>query len=241
MLKNCSHLSSNLKNIPIKINLDEYIFCIICALGSVSSLINISVLTNPRLKDTVYKYFLASSIIDLFYTVIIALKIFITCGTECDNIRKNQLSTMVYILYFQDYLTSCFAINNILIEIFVSLQRFFIISNRKMMQHLKPLKVVLGIFMFTLVYYSPLMFMKEITSFNNNFKLENTQFGTSSIGRVISVILTLTRLFLASVFLFAINWLNLVKFNRLMRKKMNLLVRCENLMSNFLIYYQLKI
>lgn len=215
------------------VNINEVIFCSICSFGSITSLINILVLSNKKLKDPVYSYYLTSTIIDFIYITIIAFKIFIVCGSKC-NFRKNHLSTLIYNLYFQDYFTSCLAINNILLEIYVSLQRFMIISNKKFLQNSRPILVIVFISIFSIFYYLPVIFLKRLVSIpNENFVLENTKFGSSSFGKIISIILSLTRLILASMVLFLINWFNLTGFRKLMAKKSHLAFKIEDLRSNF--------
>lgn len=217
------------------VNTDEIIYCIVCSLGSITSLINIFVLSNKKLKDPVYSYYLASSIIDFIYVTIIALKIFITCGSPC-IFRKNYLSTLIYILYFQDYLTSCLAITNILIEVFISLQRFMIISNKKFLLNFRPILVVIFLSVFCLIYYIPVIFLKSIQhESKDQYALESTKFGLSSGGKIFSIVLSLIRLIFASVVLFIINWLNLIRFRKLMVKKSNLALKIQDLRSKF--YY----
>lgn len=216
------------------VQIDEVIYCLICSFGSITSIINILVLSSKKLKDSVYNYYLASSIIDLIYAVIIAFKIFITCGSQC-LFRKKNLSTLIYILYFQDYFTSCLAINNILIEVFVSFQRFMIITNKKFLQNSRPILVIISISVFSLIYYLPVIFLKNIVFESNDvYALEYTKFGSSSAGKVFSIVLSLTRLVVASVVLFIINWFNLIRFRKLMVKKSNLAIKISSLRSNFI-------
>lgn len=214
------------------VNIDEVIYCLICSIGSFTSLINILVLSSKKLKDPVYSYYLASTIIDFIYITIIAFKIFIICGSKC-IFRKYHLSTLIYTLYFQDYFTSCLAINNILIEIYVSLQRLMIISNKKFLQNSRPIFIIVFIAIFSIIYYMPVIFLKIIAYKNKKYVLENTTFGLSSSAKIISIFLSLTRLILASVVLFSINWFNLIGFRKLMAKKSHLSFKIDDLRSIF--------
>lgn len=207
---------------------DEYFFCVLCTLGAITSLINLSVFLHPNLKDPIYKFYIASSILDFMYGTIIAFIIFILCGTLCEKLRSTTLATQVFWLVFDDYLTSCFAITNIFIELFLSLQRLFMITNKTFLQNLNPNKVLIFLCVIGLVYYIPVLFVRKIVKFDLSFAnktgygLEQTDFGKSDLGRTFPVILSTIRLVIASIVLFSINVVSLIKFKNHINKKKSL-------------------
>lgn len=217
-----------IKNKEILIRWEEYFYSAICCMGAFTSLLNITIFLNPKLKDPIYKFYLTSSVIDLMYTVILANALFLSCGTVCDDLRGTNYSNKFYWLFFDDYLTSCFAINNIIIELFVSIQRIIVLSNQNCFRNLKPTIVLPIIACIALIYYSPVLFLKEIVTneslFRNStgFSLENTKFGNTTVGRIFPVVLASIRLLIASVVLFILNLFTLVKFRKHLNKKSNL-------------------
>lgn len=224
-------------------NIEEYIFCGLSSIGAITSIINAFVFLNRALKDQIFNFYIVSSLVDFIYSIVIAFMVLIECGSICDNIRGLHFLTHFYRIYLDDYLTSSLAINNILIEIFLSTQRFFIISNKKCLQSISSIRIILIVFCFSLLFYSPVLFLKRIvsidqhnSSFNsttNGYKLEYTEFGNSSIGRALPLILSSIRFILASVILFLINLFTLIKFRKHVNKKSNLKLKLSKLMGNF--------
>lgn len=207
-------------------NIDEVLFTFISSLASITSLINICVFSNTNLKDPIYSYHLVSSIVDLVYSIIVSFFIFYKCGTSCDLVRGKAFSTQFYRAYLDDYFTSCLAINNILLELLASLQRFFMISNKTFLQSIKPKIFLPIIFTFSLVYYSPFLFMGKIVEKNiNEFVIIKTEFGNSKLGDIITLILASLRLCIASPVLFIINFVTLIRFKHRLNRKSNLTIK----------------
>ncbi|RNA13337.1 hypothetical protein BpHYR1_040405 [Brachionus plicatilis] len=118
-----------------KIKIEELIFAGLALIGTITSAINIIIFLKLRLKDNVYKYYLISSIVDFFYMFIISFYALIACGTPCDLMNGASFIKMAYIIVLDDYLTSCLAIYNILIELFITIQRYFLIAKRRTWQN----------------------------------------------------------------------------------------------------------
>jgi hypothetical protein len=201
----------------------QFLYTSICLFGTLTVSLNVSIFVNRRrLTDRTYRFLLVEAIVDLFYIVIMGCSSLINCGTPCLS-RANTLWAQVIRYGFYDYLTSCFAINNILIEIFLSVERLCVISNKPFLQKLSFKPVIVSIAVFSLVFYSPVLFLKQFVYLGNGtYQLASTSFGLSSAGRIIPGVLSTIRLLLATVCLFAINITTFVKFKRHVKKKSKL-------------------
>lgn len=197
----------------------------LCILSALANVVNIIVFLNHQLKDTTYKYMLVISISDFVYILLVGLESTYQCGTLCDE-RKMSLEYQIFTIWFTDFLTSCLAIMNILIELFVSIQRLFIISNKSFFANKSTKTVLVVLFVFSLCYYSPVLFINYITTntngSNNTYKIERSEFGESNIGRVIPAILSGVRLFLVVICLSIVNLITFIEFKKHLSKKTNL-------------------
>lgn len=207
------------------INWNEIGLSILSFFGSIANIVNISVFLNKNLKDSVYKYMLAISFIDFVYITLIGCEIAYRCGSSCDY-RFNYYSIQLYELIIVDYFTSCLALTNILVELYLSVDRLFLLSNSKFL-HKKPVKLIIPIFLIiSLCFYMPTLFLKKIIKISGKYYTTFTNFGKSKMGKLVPGILSGVRLFLAIIFLSFINTITFVKFrNRLFCKmslKMNL-------------------
>lgn len=207
----------------------QFIYSSICFFGACTVLINISVFLNKNLIDRTYKFLLAEALVDFAYIVIMGCSSLINCGSPCAS-RTNTLAAQIVRFCFYDYLTSCFAINNILIEIFLSLERLFVISNNHFLQTLPFNRVILCINAFALVYYTPVLLLKRFLLVDNSdngsssyfYSLVLTDIGKSAFGRAIPGVLSIIRLLLATVCLFGINMTTFIKFKRHIKRKSKL-------------------
>lgn len=201
--------------------------CLISIFGLVTVSINIFVFISLLNKDSIYKFLLIEAILDFSYLLGLAITTLFDCGGPCET-QKHSYISQLYSLLIVDYLTSSTAINNILIEILLSLQRLFTISNRPFLQTL-PFGPTTGcINVISLLYYSPVLFLKTIVSLGNNgnnFELALTDFGRSQFGKTMPIILSTVRLILVTICMFAINVTVLVKFQKHIGKKSKLLIR----------------
>ncbi|RNA11347.1 hypothetical protein BpHYR1_006321 [Brachionus plicatilis] len=202
------------------INWNQYFFSSIAILGTITSSMNFIVFYNQKFADQIYKYFLFTSANDFMYCFILSFYALVTCGTICDKLRSKTFSAQFYLLFFGDYFTSSLALIGIIIEIFVSLQRLFLILNKNLMQNLKPTFVISIISGFCLIFYIPVLFVQEIVPVDNNkFELVVSQFGSTYMGALIPSIISSVRLLLASCVLFLINIITLGYFKKFLNKK----------------------
>lgn len=219
----------------------QFIYSSICLFGAITVLINISVFSNRRLTDRTYQFLLVEAIVDLLYIVMMGCSSLINCGSPCAS-RTDTLWAQIIRLCLYDYLTSCFAINNILIEIFLSLERLCIISNKQFMQKFNFKPVILCIGVFSLIFYSPVLLLKRFyTSDYVVYELLLTDFGASKIGHLIPGILSTIRLLLATVCLFTINMITFIKFKRHVKKKNKLKGNLSSKTSIFILFLKHKI
>lgn len=203
------------------INWDEIGLCMLNFFGSVTNIINMSVFLNKNLKDSVYKYMLGISFIDFVYITLVGFEIAYRCGSSCDY-RFYDYSTQLYELIIIDYFTSCLALTNILIELYLSVDRLFLLSNSKFL-HKKPTKLIILMFLIiSLFFYMPTLFLKKIIKITGKHHTVLSNFGKSNMGKLVPGILSGIRLFFAIFFLSVVNTITFIKFRKRLFCKMSL-------------------
>jgi hypothetical protein len=219
----------------------------ICIVGILTNVVNMFVFVDKQLKDPSYKYMLLLAVNNATYLFILLFLVFIKCGTVCDATFSHLFITNLYLFIFIDYFTSCLAINGILIELVLSVQRLYLILSKNQKSALfwraqfRSLKAMpIALFIFSLIFYSPVLGLKTIISFDLNqtdkssnattaledgqqrqYALVSNQFGQSFYGKLITITLTSVRLFLATGVLFVINLITACKFNSYFKRKSN--------------------
>ena len=219
--------NSTLPILEPNINIFEFIFSGLSLTGTVTSFVNTMLFFKLRLKDNVYIYYLISSIVDFSYMFIISFDVLLNCGTPCDLLKGCNLGKIIYTIVLDDYLTSCLAIYNLIVELFITIQRYFLISKQKSLQNQKPFNLMLLISIVSLVYYSPVLFLKKIIySDSIGYQLVYTNLGNSNAGRIIPIFLSIIRLFIGSCLLLIINIFTVIKFKVYLKEK-NLIKAAE--------------
>ncbi|RNA41799.1 hypothetical protein BpHYR1_025161, partial [Brachionus plicatilis] len=214
---NSNRSSGNPENVLKAI---EIIFSLMGLIGILTSIFNAIIFWNLRQKDQIYKFYLFSSLADSFYMLMISSYVLFSCGNSCENLNAKELYRHVYMIAIDDYLSSCLAIYTILIELFITSQRYSMFTANSVLQSQRPNIVMLLTCAFSLVYYTPVLFLKKIVYLGNNeYNTEYTKFGLSEAGRVIPIVLSTIRLFIASILLLVINIFTLVKFQKYLNKK----------------------
>lgn len=140
---------------------------LLCLFGVLTNALNILVFVNHQMKDVSFKYMMAISISDLFYLAILSIS-FISYCDDCSINRKYSLQ--MYVFYLDQYLTRCMAIFNILAEISLSIQRYMVLINKPFIKKRTHKWLLLILFLFSLVYYFPMLFFKHIVynEYQNN-------------------------------------------------------------------------
>lgn len=220
---NISHLSSNHKSsqnlLPVII-----IPCV-CLFGLIANGLNIAVFLNPKMKDPTFKYMLAISISNFFYTGFLSYGFFIYCDTCSLN---KSYGTQVFKILINNYLSSSLAIFSNLNEIYLSIQRFFILTNKTLLQSISYKLVLLIIFIIASLYYINVLFCYDIVAYE--FIYDNTivftsystalsDYSRSDFGKIMTVTFVFFRIILSTVVLLTINTINLYHFRKRFRKK----------------------
>ena len=135
---------------------------LISSLGVITNLVNIMVFLNPKLKDQSFYYLLAYSCNDFVYLCISTINFYSFCDNICS--LNDTLAYQVIKLFLISYFTSCLAICSILIEIFISFQRFFIFINKLMSKNISYKKVLTAIYLISFIYYSSMIILKNIVT-----------------------------------------------------------------------------
>ncbi len=203
---------------------------IACIFGMITNGLNILVFLNTKMKDISFKYMLAISLSNFIYDFILVYAYFI----YCDNCYLfYSYNTQVYKIIVNNYLANSLAIFSSFVEIYLSIQRYYILKNIKSIFQTESYKLVLFfILIISLVYYIPALFCYDIkakqtyyyiNNNNNNFSTINYQieystllnsFGTSFVGKFVTITLVLIRILLCSVILTLINITNALEFRR---------------------------
>jgi len=177
-------------------------------IGSISHIINIVVLLSPELKDKGYKFMLANSVNNMFYLLLCGIYDFFICRNGCEKIDK-PLLLIIYFIVIDEYLTSCMAVFNLFIQIFLSLQRIFLVLNKSAFQNISVVKFILILASISLIFYSPILTIQRIEPSQSNttsnessskvYSIVRTDFGKTAFGECIPTVLSSFRIFLATV------------------------------------------
>jgi hypothetical protein len=202
-------------------------------LGMLTSFVCICIfIQKPILKSksSTFKYLLAMSANDFVYMLCLIVWIILskfTCiinknmhtphGLECSHF------TLVYHIFISSYLTSAMALFDILLEIYLTLDRLFVIMNKKFpFKCSTTMSLIASLATFSLIFYSPILFLNRIAIIQNEEKysiLEYTEFGKSKLGKSVPIILSLFRFFLVSIVLLILNVITIVEFKFFHTKK----------------------
>lgn len=202
---------------------EDVYFSILYLIGMTSVCVNLSVLTNAKLKEPTYKYLMVEALADLFYLMILAIFLIFNCGESCASYRNFDFFYEMFALVFVDYMSSCLSFNNTLIELLLSLQRLYIMRNRTFMEHLKVENVSLLIMIVSLVYFTPMLFLKNSLVYLEQgqikYAMVTSEFSRTLIGRILPAVSVSVRIFLATFALAIINFITLSKFKLQLDKK----------------------
>lgn len=223
-----------------------YLRPFICIFGLLSNIVNsIIFYFSPKLKHSTYRLMLVISIVDIFYLSILLTSTFISdCRQYCIHMRY-RYNVKQFELYAEDYFSSCLALFVIFIEIMLSTKRYLIMSNSRKFRSEFYNNITLAMaFLVSLIYYIPVIYVKEIIESpmdfekNNNrtaFILIKSSFGKSNVGKAIPVILASIRLVLATILLSAINVLTTLRFKyRIKHKGKVKNIQCKSIFYLFL-------
>jgi hypothetical protein len=206
---------------------------LICIFGSITNILSIIVFSNKKMKDVSFKYMLAASFGDLIYLLLLTYNYTVFCP---NFINTHKFGQQIYIIIVKQYLTSCLAIFTILIDLILSIQRYFILSNDKRSYLFKPYKcIILIVFIISFIFYMPVLFQNNILAKINSesdniveYSLIETEFGKSSMGNYLLIILSLIRIFLGIILLSFINLINAIIFRKRFENRLKSKIRLTN-------------
>lgn len=194
---------------------------VICSLGILTNVINILVLRSPRLNDKVFTCFLVSSINDIAYLSISMFSNIFSCGPLCFKYFFTYFGN-IYSLYIQAYGCSVLKLFGILIEIYLSLQRYILLINKRFLVNLSLFKVLPSLFLFSVLVFIPTLTNFRIIQFDLSAHLYTyvlNEFGTSNFGKILRAASSWISIFLTLVVLTGLSIITAVKSRAYFFKK----------------------
>lgn len=209
---------SNQSNQPFKVYINYYIEEFFLIVGLITVSVNILVFYQLRSKDTTYKFLLAEAIVDFNYLLLLSFLTFLYCGSPCFSLASS-LFGQLYSLAIDNYLTSCLAFHNILIELVLSLQRLFIITNKPWLSGISFIRIYIPIVISSLIFYAPLLFLNRLIRIGSNEYSIEPLLPENAINWIVPTVLSSIRVFFATFVLFTINIVTFVHFKKHVKKK----------------------
>ncbi len=244
---NNSNLIISISNNQINDRVVFLYLYIIIWLGIMGHIINIAILIAPELKDISYKFMLANSVNNAFYLLLCGIYDFILCQKVCERNEK-PLGLLIFLMIIREYFSSCMAVFNLLIQIFLSIQRIFLVTNKRFFQNISVIKSVSILAFVSLVFYSPILTIQKIelsqsnTTLNHSesrlYSIVKTDFGSTAFGEHVRTIVSSFRIFLATVLLTIVNTINFIAFKRYFNKRKKLI---KTNLSKISFFYDLSI
>ena len=168
-----------------------------CITGIITNIFNALVFLNPRMKDPSFKYMLAISISEIVYLSSNSFLFVTYCENDCPI--NSFYSTQIYSLFIHEYVSRSMAIYNILVDIFLSIQRFMILKNKPHLDAKSHNWLLIILLLIAFLYYLPITFFKtinpiynnssNITKLNQEYKLELNDIGSSLVGKITLIFL----------------------------------------------------
>lgn len=198
---------------------------IICVFGVIANILNIAVFLNPKMKDPTFKYMLAISISNFFYAALLCYGFIIYCD-ECE--LNKSYGTQVFKIIANNYVSSSLAIFSNLVEIYLSMQRYFILTNKNSLQNISYKLVLLIIFLISSLYYINVLFCYDIIKYEfvyqdrvlvTSYSTALSDYSRSDFGKIITVAFVMFRIILSTVVLLTINIINLYHFRKRFKQK----------------------
>ena len=198
-----------------------------CIFSIITNIINIAVFSHSSLRDTTYNFMMVVAITDLCYCCF-AFESF-TLSNICGSYTficgsYTQYIALINERIIADFLSSCLAIYSISSEIFLTVQRIFIIRNINFLKDLTVKKVGPIIASISAIYYLPTWFFygtKEsgvVYTFKNQTYIEyvrySTDFGKSVTGTYLGLVMQIGRIVLVLGVLLVLNIVSIIFFHK---------------------------
>jgi hypothetical protein len=201
--------------------------------GILTCLLNILIFSRKALLDKApaFHILLAMSYIDLLYLApLLYLNLINTfceiSSTQCGE--EAEYWTLITYWVINDLVSSALALSNIIIELFLTVQRLFMIVNKPYMKNWSPMKVVLGVLIGTHVFYLPIWLRNTVAGQTvylansttiTEYKYVKSAYGSSPIGLILPTIWSVVRLILCGPILLACNLISVYYFRIFLSKK----------------------
>ena len=206
---------------------------IICPIGVVTNGINVLILKSPRLSDKVFKCLLVSSLADLIYLIISTFSNALLCGPTCNNYSQTYFGN-VFILYFVSFGGGFLKLFGVLIEIFLSLQRYTLLSNKPFLMKVSLIKVLPLLLLISVLVNVPNFTNFHIVMFgpsSQSYIFVPNEFGSSNIGKILKAISSWTSICLTLLVLTTLSIITALKSKAYFSKKANMMKNTGSLAS----------
>jgi hypothetical protein len=205
---------------------------IMASFSTLTSLFNIIVFSHPNLKDPTFKILLLVSIVDFCYMTLTLYDFSFTIKCKPSPIlcgEQSQISAYMTSYVVNKYLTSCLAIFNIMMEIYLSVNRLLLIRNITLIKDV-TVRTVGPIFgSLALIYYLPSLFANRLEKtgivyvYRNqtfvDYALVLTEFGSSPVGQWVTSAIQILRIVLVVLVIFPINIVSIFLFQKYLIQK----------------------
>ena len=217
-----------------------FLLPLICLLSLIANLINISVLFKLRRhKNNTYNYIFLKSITNSIYLFFCFFVFIFRCGIFCNNL-KHLYITKFYQLYIFNYLTSCFGMYDLLIELLITITRFLtLLRNTQMTRSISNL-VLFGSLLISFLFYLPNLFCFQIIQddeINNRYKIKIISNKSLNVIQILDTAGISVRGLLIIFLMVFINLLSFLKFNQNISIVYNNTVREINPSNRYFIFH----
>nr|QVK45844.1 G protein-coupled receptor [Proales similis] len=206
----------------------------ICLAGILFNSLCVWVFVSAKLDNPIYKLMLSMAVVDTAYLFFIGFQFLFNCRFLAHQVCYSFL-VKLYELVFYNYLTASLAIFNITIEIVISVQRLFTITNRMYCTNLRCRYILLPLLFFSVVYYLPVPLSETIVVSQNQssqFAISHNQFGESQAFRIVKICLQCIRGPGVFSILIVSNSIALFFFRRAMNRKAKLRLHADTSSSS---------
>ena len=208
-----------------------FVLPLICSYSIITSVINLVVFASLKSKNIIYKFMLYNSMSDIAYLVSVMFVFVMRCGQFCDELKDSYMAKF-YQHYIFNFVASSFGLFGILIEILISMQIIFFLTNREFIWRFTINLTLIGFLIFSFVFCLPLMYAFEIKSLKVAAKglnatrviyvREYVSQNMSFLFRNLVRIQVSFRLVLIVCLIFTLNYLTYYLFKKQTRKKLKM-------------------
>ena len=182
----------------------------ICFVSLLTNLVNVYVFIKMRHLNIIYKFLLCKSASNTIYLCICMFIFVAKCGRFCSF--DNSYMAKAYELYLFTYVASVLGFVDLLIEIFILLQRFFLLKNKPFLEKKNVFIVIVPLLMFATILYLPTIFLLKISRLSSDFGFDIYEIKPVQKNLYEIMVILLNGVFRISLMLILIILLNMVGF-----------------------------